>query len=69
MKVRGERVIEMLRGLAEGESVLVGADEWTALGDFDFEKTAEYGVGEAEFVHADDLQGEFENAAVYDVRR
>jgi hypothetical protein len=66
--VTGAKVIDMLFGLAEGESMLVGTDEWTAFEGF-FEKTADFGEGESYFVYFDGLDDELEVEAQYEVRR
>jgi hypothetical protein len=63
----GAKVIEMLLGLAEGESMLVGSDEWTAFEGF-FEKAADYGEGESYLVYFDCLDDELDVEAQYEVR-
>jgi hypothetical protein len=69
VKLTGKQVVRVLKGLAEGESILVGSDEWTALGDLEFEKTSDYGEGEAVIVPARRLADELEGHAEYEVRR
>lgn len=68
MNLNGKEVIEMLLGLAEGESMLVGTDEWNALGGV-FEKAADYGDGDSYFVHADSLDDELDDDTEYQVIR
>jgi hypothetical protein len=68
VKLTGKQVIEVLKGLAEGESIVVGSDEWTSLGR-DFEKTADYGEGEAVIVPARRVAHELDLGANYEVRR
>lgn len=66
--VTGAKVIDMLFGLAEGESMLVGSVEWTALGGA-FEKAEDYGAGDSYTVHADGLDYELDVGAQYEVLR
>jgi hypothetical protein len=66
--VTGMKVIDMLLGLAEGESMLVGAVEWTGLGG-SFEKTEDYGDGDSYMVDADGLDDELDVEAHYEVLR
>lgn len=67
-RMTGKQVIEALFGLAEGESMLVGTDEWTAFEGF-FEKAAEYGEGDAHFVYFDSLDDELQQETEYEVVR
>jgi hypothetical protein len=64
----GAKVIDMLLGLAEGESMLVGSVEWTALGGW-FEKAEDYGEGDSYVVHADGLDDDLDVEAQYEVLR
>jgi hypothetical protein len=64
----GEQVIRVLLGLAEGESILVGTDEWTAFEGF-FEKAADYGEGESYLVYFDCLDDELHDDTEYEVVR
>ena len=69
MKVmKGDEVMKALFALAEGESMLVGLDAWTAFEGF-FEKAADYGDGDSYLVYLDCLDEELDEAAEYEVTR
>lgn len=64
----GDRVVETLLALTEGDVVWVGTDQWTSLGGF-FEKVSDYGNGEAQRVGNDELPAFFDKSAGYEVSR
>lgn len=66
--MKGNEVIKALFTLAEGESMLVGSDEWTAFEGF-FEKAADHGEGDSYFVYFDCLDGEIDERSEYEVVR
>lgn len=67
-KVTGEVLIEMLLAASSGESIMVGATQWTSLDDREFEVTA-CGDGGSRFVTLADDQVEVDPSAEFEVAR
>lgn len=68
-RVTGAVLIEMLLAASSGESIMVGATQWTSLDDREFEVVEDGGAGERRVVTLDDDQVEIDTSAEFEVAR